>query len=130
MNNQAAETIRISPRAVFVAEQSDPVHGRFAFGYEITIHNQSAQTITLTHRHWLIDHGNGKIDEVRGQGVVGETPTLQPGARYQYRSGAIIETPAGFMWGDYQFSDEKLNVFQVAIPRFALIAPRHYRTEH
>ncbi|HHQ69048.1 MAG TPA: Co2+/Mg2+ efflux protein ApaG [Halothiobacillaceae bacterium] len=123
-------TIEIVPRAVFVAEQSDPAAGRYAFGYEIGIYNHSAIPVTLLDRHWLIDHGNGEIVEVSGEGVVGETPTIAPGNLHRYRSGAIIQTPAGCMWGDYGFISQDGERFRVAIPRFDLIAPRAYRVEH
>jgi ApaG protein len=112
---------------VFVAEHSDPDAGRFAFGYRIEIGNESDAAVTLTDRHWVIDHGNGCLKEVRGPGVVGETPRIPPGGRHRYRSGAIIESPAGRMWGDYGFVTDGGETFRVAIPAFDLIAPARYR---
>lgn len=122
--------IEIAPRAVFVEEQSDPAAGRFAFGYEISIYNHSTIPVTLLDRHWLIDHGNGEIVEVRGEGVVGETPTITPDNHHRYRSGAIIKTPAGHMWGYYGFISSEGERFKATIPRFDLLAPRSYRIEH
>jgi len=120
-------SIRIRPRAAFVSEHSDTRQGRYAFGYEITIENESPLTVTLTDRHWVIDHGNGMIKEVRGEGVVGEHPRIAPGERYRYRSGAIIESPAGCMWGDYGFRSDAGTVFRVDVPPFDLIAPAAFR---
>ncbi|WP_407275204.1 Co2+/Mg2+ efflux protein ApaG [Halothiobacillus sp. DCM-1] len=122
-----AAHIEVIPRAVYVAEHSDPERQRFAFGYEIQITNHSAATVQLRDRHWLIDHGNGSLQEVRGEGVVGEQPVLGPDETHRYRSGAIIETPAGQMWGDYGFTDSQGTPFRVAIPLFHLLAPAHLR---
>ena len=125
-----AEQIRIRPRAVFVPEHSDPGAHRFAFGYEVVIRNDSDQAVTLTDRHWVIDHGNGCLKEVRGDGVVGQQPRILPGDRYSYRSGAVIESPAGRMRGDYGFVSDGGDVFRVTIPGFDLIAPASFRHIH
>lgn len=125
-----ASSIEIHPKAVFVPEHSDPKLNRFAFSYEIHITNHGLHTVQLVDRHWQIDMGNGCIQEVRGEGVVGEQPVLAPGASYQYQSGAIIETPAGRMWGDYGFAHEHGEKFRVAIPLFHLLAPGQYRPIH
>lgn len=130
MNRSAEEppaTIRVHSRAAFVPEHSDAREGRYAFGYEIVIENDGPLAVTLTDRHWAIDHGNGMIKEVRGEGVVGEQPRLEPGQSYRYRSGAIIESPAGCMWGDYGFRGDAGTVFRVEIPAFDLIAPAAFR---
>ncbi|HER35315.1 MAG TPA: ApaG domain, partial [Halothiobacillaceae bacterium] len=81
-------------------------------------------------RHWVIDHGNGCIKEVRGEGVVGRQPRIRPGEHYTYRSGAIIESPAGRMHGDYGFVGEDGETFRVTIPRFDLVAPAAFRLIH
>ncbi len=122
--------IEVSPRAVYVPEHSDPARDRYAFGYEISITNHSEDTVQLLDRHWLIDHGNGSLQEVRGEGVVGEQPVLAPGAVHRYRSGAIIETPAGRMWGEYGFIDPHGTRFLVAIAPFHLLAPATLRPLH
>jgi ApaG protein len=124
---QPATAIRIHSRAAFVPEYSDTREGRYAFGYEIEIENDGPLAVTLTDRHWVIDHGNGMIKEVRGEGVVGEQPRLEPRQRYRYRSGAIIESPAGSMWGDYGFRSDAGTVFRAEIPAFDLIAPAAFR---
>ncbi|MFW6020560.1 MAG: Co2+/Mg2+ efflux protein ApaG [Guyparkeria sp.] len=123
-----AEAIRIRPRAVFVPEHSDTAAGRFAFGYEVVIDNGGDQAVTLTDRHRVIDHGNGCLEEVRGEGVVGDQPRIPPGERFSYRSGAVIESPAGRMWGDYGFVSDRGDVFRVTIPTFDLIAPATFRS--
>ncbi len=124
------DAIEVIPRAVFVPAHSDAGVNKFAFGYEITIVNHGDAPVQLKTRHWRIDHGNGCIQEVRGDGVVGETPILRPQERFAYRSGAIIESPAGRMWGDYGFEDENGEPFLVPIPAFHLIAPADYRPLH
>ena len=129
-NDIDAPTIEILPKVTFVPEHSDPTLNRFAFGYEIHITNRGSHTVQLMDRHWRIDMGNGCIQEVRGEGVVGEQPVLAPGESYQYQSGAIIESPAGRMWGDYGFLDEDGQRFRAPIPLFHLLAPGQYRTVH
>ncbi|OYV45881.1 MAG: hypothetical protein B7X12_07330 [Halothiobacillus sp. 20-53-49] len=84
----------------------------------------------LIDRHWHIDQGNGCIHEVQGEGVIGEQPQILPGGFHQYQSGAIIETPAGRMWGDYGFVDKNGAAFRVKIPLFHLVAPSDYRPLH
>lgn len=124
------QSIEIYPKAFFVPAHSDPKSNRFAFGYDIRITNRGTHTVQLIDRHWQIDMGNGCIQEVRGEGVIGEQPILAPGESYQYQSGAIIETPAGQMWGYYGFEDETGERFRVPIPLFHLLAPEQYRLMH
>ena len=126
--SRLAESIRVRPRAVFVPEHSETTAQRFAFGYEIVIENDSDQPVTLTDRHWVIDHGNGCLKEVRGEGVVGEQPCILPGEQFSYRSGAVIESPAGRMWGDYGFMGDQRDLFRVTIPTFDLVAPATFRS--
>ena len=130
VTSRLAEHIRIRPRAVFVTEHSDPAAHRFAFGYEVVIENEGDCAVTLTDRHWVIDHGNGCIKEVRGDGVVGQQPCILPGDRYAYRSGAVIESPAGRMRGDYGFVSDAGETFRVTIPEFDLVAPAAFRHIH
>jgi ApaG protein len=127
-NETNAQPIEIQTKVVFVPGHSDPELNRFAFGYEIRMTNHGEQTVQLMNRHWRIDMGNGVIQEVRGEGVIGEQPVLAPGETHQYQSGAIIETPAGRMWGDYGFVNEAGEEFRVPIPLFHLLAPGQYRT--
>ncbi|HUX81719.1 MAG TPA: Co2+/Mg2+ efflux protein ApaG [Halothiobacillus sp.] len=129
-NDPRAEAIEVIPRAIYVPQHSDPASHRFAFGYEIRIINHGLQTVQLINRHWRIDMGNGCIQEVRGDGIVGEQPKIAPNAEHRYQSGSVIESPAGRMWGDYGFVDEQGDAFKVAIPMFHLIAPSDYRPIH
>ena len=96
---------------------------KFAFAYTIQITNQSDVSITLRNRHWIITHGDGSKEEVIGEGVIGETPELKPGASYSYTSGALIPTPVGSMKGSYGFETRDGKSFRAEIPEFALHAP-------
>ena len=103
----------------FIGQHED----KFAFAYTIYITNRSGQVITLKNRHWIITHGDGSEEEVVGEGVVGETPDLAPGASYSYTSGALIPTPVGSMKGSYGFTADNGESFRAEIPEFALHAP-------
>ena len=96
---------------------------QFAFAYTIRIINRGDTTITLQNRHWIITHGDGSKEEVIGEGVIGETPELAPGASYSYTSGALIPTRVGSMTGSYGFITQNGDSFRTEIPEFALHAP-------
>ena len=96
---------------------------QFAFAYTIHITNSGQDPITLRNRHWIITHGDGSEEEVIGEGVVGETPRLEPGESYSYTSGALIPTPVGSMKGSYGFIKGNGEKFRAEIPEFALHAP-------
>ena len=116
--------IQITPRPFYLAEQSDPDDALYAFGYEITIHNQSGEDVQLMDRHWLINDANGQQTEVQGQGVVGQQPIIAAGQSYTYQSNIQLKTPFGCMRGSYTFQN-KYNelLFEVSIPPFALAIP-------
>ncbi|MDZ4814199.1 MAG: Co2+/Mg2+ efflux protein ApaG [Pseudomonadota bacterium] len=116
--------IQVSVAARFLDEHSAPQDQRFAFAYTITIRNEGSVPAQLVSRHWVITHGNGKVEEVRGPGVVGEQPHLDPGQAFEYTSGAIIETPVGTMQGSYQMLADDGTAFDAMIPRFTLSVPR------
>lgn len=116
--------IAIEAVAEFLAEQSEPAEGRYVFAYRITIHNQGRQAAQLISRHWIITDGNGAVEEVRGIGVIGEQPLLQPGESFQYQSGCVLKTPVGTMEGSYQMSREDGERFDAPIPPFVLAMPR------
>ncbi|MGC9457756.1 MAG: Co2+/Mg2+ efflux protein ApaG [Halothiobacillaceae bacterium] len=122
--------IRVTAEPFYLAEQSEPDAGRHVFAYRIRIENRGEATVQLMDRHWLVDHGDGHVEEVRGEGVVGEKPRLAPGRAFEYASGAVIRTPAGAMHGEYGFVDEGGRRFTVAIPHFDLVVPRDLRTLH
>ncbi len=116
--------IQVSVAARFLDEHSAPQDQRFAFAYTITIRNEGSVPAQLVSRHWVITHGNGKVEEVRGPGVVGEQPHLDPGQAFEYTSGAIIETPVGTMQGSYHMVADDGTAFDAPIPRFTLSIPR------
>lgn len=113
------QQVDIFPQPSFLGEQQ----GRFAFAYEITITNRMAEPVRLLNRHWIITHGNGQVEEVYGEGVVGQTPRLEPGQSFTYSSGALIPTRSGSMAGSYEFTTDQGTRFKVEIPEFVLAAP-------
>lgn len=115
--------IEVDVESEFLSAQSEPSEQRFVFAYTITIANTGQVTAQLLSRHWLITDGNGRVQEVRGDGVVGEQPTLAPGDRFRYSSGAMIETPVGSMEGEYRMRAEDGNEFDAPIPPFTLAVP-------
>jgi ApaG protein len=115
--------IRVTADTVYVEEQSNPDAERFVFAYTITIENSGSITAQLLNRHWVITDASGKVQEVRGEGVVGEQPVLPPGAAFRYTSAAMIETPVGSMHGTYEMlADDGLR-FDAEIPAFNLSMP-------
>lgn len=114
-------TIEVTPN--YLEEQSQPEVGRYLFSYTVTLHNRGRLSAQLLTRHWIITDGNGKVQEVRGDGVVGEQPTLAPGDSYRYTSGTLLETPYGTMHGSYQMQDEQGRAFDAEIPVFTLCTP-------
>lgn len=108
----------------FVAEESLPQAQRYVFAYTITIHNLGGQAARLLSRYWLITDADGRNQEVRGEGVVGMQPRLEPGQAFRYTSAAMLPTPAGIMRGSYRMVDEDGEQFDTDIPPFTLAAPR------
>jgi len=121
----SATTGDITVRVVvsFLPEQSEPAKGRWFWAYHIRIENAGAKAAQLISREWYISDGRGTVNEVRGEGVVGEQPVLDPGASFDYVSGCPLTTPTGYMEGRYFMVDEEGMAFEVSIPRFPLIAP-------
>ena len=115
--------IHIAVQTAFIPEQSDPEAERFAFAYTITIRNDGNIPAKLMTRHWIITHGNGKVEEVQGDGVVGEQPYLRPGESFEYTSGTILDTPFGDMNGTYHMLADDGVEFEADIPQFALSLP-------
>jgi ApaG protein len=114
-------TVRVS--VAFLAEQSSPAAGRWFWSYHIRIENHRPSAVKLLSRHWLIGDAKGHIHEVRGPGVVGDTPRIEPGESYDYVSGCPLETPSGSMRGQFHMVDEDGSTFDIAIPPFELTAP-------
>lgn len=115
--------IKVAAKTAFLAEQSEPARSRYVFAYTITIENTGDISARLLSRHWLITDALGKVQEVRGDGVVGQQPILAPGASFQYTSGAILETPMGSMEGSYQMLGEDGVSFDAQISPFRLTVP-------
>ena len=115
--------IKIDVLTEYIDSQSDPDERRYAFAYTITILNEGAVSAKLISRHWIITASDGKVQEVRGKGVVGEQPLLEPGQGFRYSSGAIIETPVGTMQGSYQMQAEDGVEFDAPIAAFRLAKP-------
>jgi ApaG protein len=123
MTTGTTRPIRVDVQTSYVPEQSDPGSQRYVFSYTITILNEGSAAARLLRRHWLITDANGKVQEVRGDGVVGEQPHLQPGQGFRYSSGAILETPVGTMQGSYQMETDQGARFDAPIAPFRLAMP-------
>ena len=115
--------IRIEVETAYLDEQSDPKERRYVFSYTITIRNEGSVPARLLTRHWVITDANGKVQEVRGDGVVGEQPHLKPGQGFRYSSGAVLETPVGAMQGSYQMVTDEGMQFDAPIAAFRLAMP-------
>ena len=120
---QSDYTIEIAVETSFVDEQSEPDEDRYVFAYTVTIRNVGTVAARLLTRHWIITDANGHVQEVRGEGVVGEQPHLQPGEGFRYTSAAMIETPVGSMHGSYQMVADDGFHFEAEIPAFSLSIP-------
>jgi len=122
MSNELYNT-QVDVETNYVEEQSDPNVNRFVFSYTITIRNEGQVPAKLLTRHWVITDADGKVQEVQGDGVVGEQPHLKPGDGFRYTSGAILETPVGSMYGTYQMIADDGNEFIADIQPFTLSMP-------
>ncbi len=117
------EGILVTVRSAYVADQSVPLARRYVFSYTVRIENQGAVPAQLRTRHWIITDGAGKVEEVRGPGVVGHQPLLRPGEHFEYTSGCVLETPRGEMRGTYQMHREGGQVVDAVIAPFLLALP-------
>jgi ApaG protein len=118
--------VKVEPR--FLPDRSSPENGYYFWAYSITIANRGRETVQLKTRHWRITDANGKLQEVRGPGVVGEEPVLKPGEHFEYTSGVPLPTPSGFMVGSYGMVTDKGEKFDIDIPAFSLDTPQKERT--
>jgi len=124
MSNTKHQDIQVTVDTTYIASSSEPEAARYVFAYSITIKNTGDIEAQLLSRHWVITDANGKVQEVQGEGVVGEKPHLEPGESFQYTSGAIIETSVGAMQGSYHMLDSNGDKFTATIPQFSLSIPR------
>ena len=122
--------IRVSVKPAYLHDQSDPEDDRYVWSYTVTIENRGAEPVKLLSRYWNIIDGQGRVQEVRGAGVVGAQPTIAPGESFQYTSGCPLETASGTMSGRYQMMSASGENFEAEIPAFLLESPYERRQIH
>jgi ApaG protein len=127
MYESVTRNIHVVVRPKYLQSQSRPDDDHFVWAYTITIANKGVEIVTLRSRHWKITDDRGKLQEVKGDGVVGEQPTLAPGESFEYTSGVPLSTPSGFMVGTYQMETSTGERFDVDIPAFSLDSPQSHR---
>jgi ApaG protein len=123
MYQTITEHIRVTVKPSFLENQSEPENQKFVWAYTIGVENLGPETVKLLTRHWIITDGFGRRQDVRGDGVVGEQPTLQPGQSFEYTSGCPLTTPSGMMQGSYGMVTSRGHHFDVAVPAFSLDSP-------
>lgn len=122
-NDIVKNSILVQVESEYLSEQSDPENQRYVHAYHVTITNEGDESAQLLNRHWLIIDGNEEVQEVQGEGVIGQQPVLQPGESYRYTSGTIIKTEVGCMHGSYEMLSETGEHFLANIPAFTLALP-------
>lgn len=127
MYSAVTRAIRVEVEPIYLDEQSEPEESQYVWAYRVSIANQSGETVQLLSRYWHITDGLGRVQEVRGAGVVGEQPVLKPGEAYEYTSGTPLPTPSGIMQGTYQMRAEGGEKFDIEIPAFSLDCPHESR---
>lgn len=123
MSTATTQGIRVTVTATYIPQQSSPTERRYVFAYTVQIANEGTEPAQLRSRHWIITHGTGKVEEVRGPGVVGQKPLLRPGEHFEYTSGCVLETPRGAMRGTYQMHRPDGSSFDAEIAAFELAMP-------
>ncbi|HXS38855.1 MAG TPA: Co2+/Mg2+ efflux protein ApaG [Stellaceae bacterium] len=127
MYAETTRSIRVTVKPYYLEDQSSPTDNRYVWAYHVRIENRGAETVQLRRRHWRITDAMGRMQEVRGPGVVGEQPVLAPGQSYEYTSGTPLPTPSGIMVGSYDMELPDGECFAVAIPAFSLDSPHQPR---
>lgn len=130
MYHKTTRDIRITVRPIYLDDQSSPSDNHYVWAYQVTIENRGKEIVQLRSRYWRITDAKGRVQEVRGEGVVGEQPTLRPGESYEYTSGTPLSTPSGFMVGAYRMATAAGEGFEVAIPAFSLDSPYDFSRPH
>lgn len=115
--------IRVTVRPIYLPDQSEPDEGHYVWAYQVRIENNGGQEVQLLNRYWRIVDSLGRVQEVRGAGVVGEQPILKPGEAFEYTSGTPLSTPSGIMGGTYEMEADGIGRFDIAIPTFSLDSP-------
>lgn len=121
--SEETRAIMVSVEPMYLEEESSPTEGHYVWAYHVRIQNNGLDTVQLRNRHWQITDGSGRIHEVRGAGVVGVEPVLNPGESFEYTSGTPLATPSGIMVGSYEMETAQGERFSVAVPAFSLDSP-------
>ena len=127
MYSAVTREIRVQVEPIYLDDQSEPDDAQYVWAYRVQIENEGTETVQLLTRYWHITDGMGRVQEVRGAGVVGEQPVLSPGDRYEYTSGTPLPTPSGIMKGSYQMSTPSGEKFDIEVPAFSLDSPHEAR---
>ncbi len=127
MYSAITRAIRVSVEPVFLDEQSSPSDDHYVWAYQVKIENDGEETVQLVNRHWRITDAQGRMQEVQGEGVVGEQPTMKPGQAFEYTSGTPLGTPSGIMMGSYEMETTAGERFDIDIPAFSLDSPYQAR---
>ncbi len=123
MYSETTRSIKVTVKPFYLEDESSPTDNHYVWAYHVRIENHGKETVQLRRRHWRITDGFGRVQEVRGPGVVGEQPVLAPGKSYEYTSGTPLKTPSGIMVGTYDMETPQGESFAVAIPAFSLDSP-------
>ena len=123
MYSETTRSIRVTVEPIYLDDQSAPEDNHYVWAYHVRIENEGQQTVQLLNRYWQITDALGQVQEVRGSGVVGEQPVLEPGGSFEYTSGTPLPTPSGIMLGSYEMEDTLGGRFSVTIPAFSLDSP-------
>jgi ApaG protein len=123
MYTETTRSITVTVNPIFLEDQSSPAENHYVWAYQVKIENHGEETVQLRRRHWRITDAMGRVQEVRGAGVVGEQPVLEPGGSFEYTSGTPLPTPSGIMVGSYEMETRDGGSFEVAIPAFSLDSP-------
>ncbi len=130
MYSEVTRSIKITVEPDYLEDQSSPADNHYVWAYHIRIANQSTETVQLVSRYWRITDSMGRTQEVRGAGVVGEQPVLEPGEAFEYTSGTPLSTPSGFMVGTYEMESKNGERFDVSVPLFSLDSPHESTQVH
>jgi ApaG protein len=130
MYAEITRSIKITVKPVYLEDQSSPSENHYVWAYHIRIDNEGNRTVQLINRYWRITDALGRVQEVRGSGVVGEQPVLRPGETFEYTSGTPLSTPTGFMVGTYEMEASDGERFNVKVPLFSLDSPYQTRQLH
>ena len=123
MYSETTQSITVTVKPVYLEDQSSPAENHYVWSYHVRIENKGRETVQLRRRHWRITDALGRVNEVRGPGVVGEQPVLHPGEAFEYTSGTPLSTPSGIMVGSYEMETGNGHSFAVAVPAFSLDSP-------